>query len=920
MNDRSESNPDETPWHLQSEESGAAPCGEESIQLSSDALLDAVVLRESSGYEGCLEGVSPAERIPILVRLIESDLASYFRPNRHKVAIPDEDQRVEPRLDLLLHRYPELQEDPQVLMGLAVSEYTIRLHAGTPLELVHYERLFPKLANRLIPMLQRISEFNIYRLMKDSTIARIDTKKKTECEFDEQPEELWKLPKQLGVYHLVSLHGAGGMGSVYRAIDLRTGALVAVKVTRRQDAWSSYRFFQEFQTLSSLEHPNLVRLHEAFSVGSYRCFSMDLVRGQTLSRWWMRARKLPQRFDLLRGILDQLAGSIHHLHQHDVVHGDIKPANILVSRGGHLTLLDFGLASFLSDRSLEGVIALGKTTAGTVGTTAPEVLAGQTGTRGSDWFSFAAMTLDLMQTLPPSEFSAACPGTPRDREGVVTSVGWYSALWDLCQQTVKATPVDRPGAEAFLKCLQSGLSRPSPYANPVPPPPRVWLPRSTDAMEQGWWERMDADRALGGWVLAAQGPQGSGKSFWIKRWQERLEADGFQVVALRCNRRDRTPGALLHQWRQRCVQIGLPLESDQSPSPMDATDRLLEPNATEEQKHGARLAQKLAAAWRRLTESRALVIAIDQMEWIDPISRYGLESFVSQRGLGAGGMLLACRDRCAHLDSIWNALRHGAQPVPAGRLLRLAMPPVAPQWIRSWIQQWLTRFQGYSLDAELWSDAVSRLAEGYPGRAEQLVRWETPRRDWTADQWNQSFDRLNRSTFGQYQYHSLASDYRHALQYLAASWSPLEFQQLQMVTRFPPEHLARILDGLAPNWLEWSEDFSMGGIRIASDALRVLVMDSTDSELMKKRHHRLAAVVARETPPQWDSLIYHYRQLEQPVLVSATLFQAAQSAFHQGDLVQAAQWARQIDWRLLPTRLAKDAVELCRVCDIPAPR
>jgi hypothetical protein len=89
---------------------------------------------------------------------------------------------------------------------------------------------------------------------------------------------------------------------------------------------------------------------------------------------------------------------------------------------------------------------------------------------------------------------------------------------------------------------------------------------------------------------------------------------------------------------------------------------------------------------------------------------------------------------------------------------------------------------------------------------------------------------------------------------------------------------------------------------------------------MKKRHHRLAAVVARETPPQWDSLIYHYRQLEQPVLVSATLFQAAQSAFHQGDLVQAAQWARQIDWRLLPTRLAKDAVELCRVCDIPAPR
>jgi hypothetical protein len=110
----------------------------------------------------------------------------------------------------------------------------------------------------------------------------------------------------------------------------------------------------------------------------------------------------------------------------------------------------------------------------------------------------------------------------------------------------------------------------------------------------------------------------------------------------------------------------------------------------------------------------------------------------------------------------------------------------------------------------------------------------------------------------------------------------------------------------------------MGGIRIASDVLRIVVIESTDPELMKKRHHRLAAVVSRETPPHWDSLIYHYRQLEQPVLVSVTLFQAAQSAFQQGDLAQATQWARQIDWRLLPGRLVKEAVDLRRLCDIPA--
>ncbi|MFN9788608.1 MAG: hypothetical protein ACK54R_02650, partial [Pirellulaceae bacterium] len=74
----------------------------------------------------------------------------------------------------------------------------------------------------------------------------------------------------------------------------------------------------------------------------------------------------------------------------------------------------------------------------------------------------------------------------------------------------------------------------------------------------------------------------------------------------------------------------------------------------------------------------------------------------------------------------------------------------------------------------------------------------------------------------------------------------------------------------------------------------------------------------RELAAQRESLWNPLSHGQQPVLVSVTLFQAAQSALQQGNLAQAAQWARQIDWRLLPDRLAKEAVELCRVCDIPA--
>jgi len=99
-----------------------------------------------------------------------------------------------------------------------------------------------------------------------------------------------------------------------------------------------------------------------------------------------------------------------------------------VSRVRQLKLLDFVLASFLSDRSLEGVIAFSKIAAGTVGTTAPEVLAGQTGTRRSDWYSFAAMTLELLQSEHPAEGAET---VSEGQEGGAASAGWYSSLRDL---------------------------------------------------------------------------------------------------------------------------------------------------------------------------------------------------------------------------------------------------------------------------------------------------------------------------------------------------------------------------------------------------------------------------------------------------------------------------------------------------------
>jgi eukaryotic-like serine/threonine-protein kinase len=148
----------------------------------------------------------------------------------------------------------------------------------------------------------------------------------------------------LGAYQILSWLGEGGMGEVYLAQDMRLGRKVAVKVlgsNLRADESVKRRFWQEAQAASALNHPNIVSIFDVGHQDGLDFIAMEYVEGETL-----RAVLLQGRNDVRRAceLMAQAAAGLAAAHDAHIVHRDIKPDNLIVTRTGHLKILDFGLA------------------------------------------------------------------------------------------------------------------------------------------------------------------------------------------------------------------------------------------------------------------------------------------------------------------------------------------------------------------------------------------------------------------------------------------------------------------------------------------------------------------------------------------------------------------------------------------------
>jgi serine/threonine-protein kinase len=152
------------------------------------------------------------------------------------------------------------------------------------------------------------------------------------------------LPQSIGRYRLFEVLGRGGFGTVYRAHDTRLGRDVALKVLDRDRAPAPDvvdRFARDAVVAALLDHPHIVRLHEAGEHDGTHYIDMELVRGETLED---HLRREPMLFGEAAELVRRVAGALDHAHGREIVHRDVKPSNILLDEQGEPRLTDFGLA------------------------------------------------------------------------------------------------------------------------------------------------------------------------------------------------------------------------------------------------------------------------------------------------------------------------------------------------------------------------------------------------------------------------------------------------------------------------------------------------------------------------------------------------------------------------------------------------
>jgi eukaryotic-like serine/threonine-protein kinase len=205
---------------------------------------------------------------------------------------------------------------------------------------------------------------------------------------------------RLGPYEVAELIGAGGMGEVYRARDTRLGRDVAVKVLPAafaSDPERLRRFEREAKAVASLSHPHIAPLFDVGEADGTHYLVMELLEGETLAARLARG-PLPEKEALRVGA--EIADALGAAHAHGVVHRDVKPGNVVLTRAGS-KLLDFGVARLHGGAAAGGATAAttgldAGAVAGTLPYMAPEQLEGRAADSRSDVWALGCVLFEML--------------------------------------------------------------------------------------------------------------------------------------------------------------------------------------------------------------------------------------------------------------------------------------------------------------------------------------------------------------------------------------------------------------------------------------------------------------------------------------------------------------------------------------------
>jgi serine/threonine protein kinase len=279
---------------------------------------------------------------------------------------------------------------------------------------------------------------------------------------------------QIAGYRIEARLGRGGMGEVYRAVQLSLDRRVALKVLSprlAEDAVFRRRFLRESRIAASIDHPSIIPIYETGEDGGLLYIAMRYVDGMDLSTLLRREGRLPP--DRALAIMAQVASALDAAHARGLVHRDVKPANILLAAGpagsdGHCYLCDFGLMKEVDVQQARSALTATGQFVGTIPYVAPEQIEGGDIDGRADVYSLGCVLFHCLTGSPPFDrlndvevvfahlrepppaVSSRAPGVPPAIDAIVA-------------KAMAKSPDDRwPTCTALVTALQAELRSPTP--------------------------------------------------------------------------------------------------------------------------------------------------------------------------------------------------------------------------------------------------------------------------------------------------------------------------------------------------------------------------------------------------------------------------------------------------------------------------
>ncbi|MDI1446330.1 serine/threonine-protein kinase [Polyangium sp. 6x1] len=729
--------------------------------------------------------------------------------------------------------------------------------------------------------------------------------------------------------------GAGGFGVVYEAIDLRYGARVAVKVLYQDDAAALLRFKQEFRVLADITHPNLVMLHELIYDEGRWLLSMEFVEGEHLLSGFVPARtddlsasvvrRKPPRdaeeragersaarpLDVarLRLVFSRLVRGVRALHAADVLHLDLKPSNVLLTKADRVVILDFGLARDLSPSPSGEPSALHEGIVGTPAYMAPEQILGEPGSRESDWYSVGVMLYEALAGQLPFEGSVedVLYGKLTTRPIPPSLVAEHvpEDLESLCLALLRGDPRMRPSDEEIAARIE------------VPEAPaEVARPRYVEVRQRhallGREREMAAlfeafrESAAGHAVLVRlSGASGVGKSALSTTFLEAIHRwEGAIVLRGRCHDRESVPYKALDSLVDALARHvkGLPPEKAQALVPENLQDLerifpvlgLIDPAPPAEERVETidlprariRAFQALKDLLRRLAAHGPLVLCIDDLQWGDIDSAELLFELLSPPD--APPMLLLACHRSDEVERSAFMTRFGQLVAAAAGRIRLHDVELGP----------LTQDLSFALakdrlgpsadEATVW--AVVRESEGNPFSIEELARHVSaagPRAVPRVDLREAMRERLS----------AAPAPSRRLLEIVAVAGRPLEQDIAFAAAELADEALAYLTPLRSAGLLRVCSVHERPGCEVSHDRLRDAILAALDVDALAARHERLASVLETSPEVEPEELAMHFQSAGEKYKAAHYAIAAADRASDALAFSHAAElYALALDW------------------------